>query len=565
MVSIDKNEVEVWLQKIQRCEETRDFEISQELDNLKCFLGRTQEFLAKLGDTATIIQRLPNVGQLLTKIGRKQDVLLQDGMYDVLVRCVLELVPTKPETTLEKRAAQWAQALIRKTTSYFNQQNPCSRVAGLVGYGASDFHEFAIQQLIKSICQKLEALVREKDDQEARNVLTDDAADTFQDISAKVTPLLKIPSCQSIVERLLHYSRFFSCPSLSESFLSALLEIQAEQFNSIGDNQTGHLSESCCLALWSCYLPGLEHAVMCFIQILSRRPHISHSDAMKLLISSHLPKACCDDPSLYMGVDQILRRLLVSTDGSPVILKAIYIFQCCCYQEETVTAAKQNHQTNHLVPSNLTSLKAMLQIYPSVLSSSQLEAHLKTLWIHISNLIEEVPILDLWSLVVKHQHWYHQALLHAFSIEPSVKDSCCSFIAWFQNPTTKDVFKNPINDFIKCLISQEFLPKKDRTQSLTQALEIQLLMAHGATLAKDGKDLTLLSSCLPADKTAVDEVIFLLEVLDLYSNELGMAGRQAVHNLLGKLALEVSLGNDLNVTADIRCRLDFHLQPSDNG
>lgn len=59
--------------------------------------------------------------------------------------------------------------------------------------------------------------------------------------------------------------------------------------------------------------------------------------------------------------------------------------------------------------------------------------------------------VDLWLLVVKYQHWYHQCLVQAFrSEEPDLSKSCRWFIEWFHSPISDSHDLVSVCCYMKC-------------------------------------------------------------------------------------------------------------------
>ncbi|PIK43495.1 putative Fanconi anemia group C protein-like [Apostichopus japonicus] len=511
------------------------------------------------GNTASITEQLPNIGQLMTKLGRQPGILLQEGIYDRFVRCVLTLIPRNPNTQLEQRASHWGQALIRKTSNYFNQPNPNSRVGEVLGYGISDYHECAIEQLTRSICCKLDMLSKKPRDSQSVSIVLD--------ISHQMVPLVRIPSCQSVVEKFLWYSSSTNQAVLSEEFLRQLLDVQAKTFNEPRDGTTSYFPASTCVALWSSYLPALEHTIMNFVGTLSKRPHIGYRKAAQLLTSSHLPQACHEHPSISCAVDQVLRKLLFATEGSAVVLKAINIFQRC-YLQQVKRNPKQGQSNDPLIPTELKSLEMLLQVLPSDLDSiSKLADHLKYLISftsqHQASSATVTSRVDLWLLVVKYQHWYHQCLVQAFrSEEPDLSKSCRWFIEWFHSPISDSHDLKLVDLCIQCIQNDNF---PTQTSPVFLSVYHHLLMGYTVTALNNGlSDVNKITRLLPMNPSIADQLVFILDLLEVFDIVLDSSGRTVLLSYLANMKNDPSCQNHRDWN-DIKYRLDLCLQSLENG
>ncbi|XP_072019000.1 Fanconi anemia group C protein homolog [Amphiura filiformis] len=544
-LEINNEDLETWRAKVAEYG-NRVWE-SHNLAELKIFLSNLQQTIlnSKINDDlklAVNLKRFPNLGQFLADLCNSNDIVLNSEIYDLVMRCVLLWSVKNPTNAFEEKSTSWARTQIRKTVSYYKQEDPCSTLAHTIGCNPDKYNSESCNKISKEISVKLQDLPPYTWDNIAGMMLPcrSMSCEALRALSLRCVPLLKVPGSHHIIESLLacHASDSTMEP-LHPGFLDAVIESQC---NAYSDGQCSiELSYHCQTALWNRYLPALEREVISLVKtLIKRQPWLSREHAVTLINSRFLPLACLENPTIYAAVDNILQAFVENTQGSPDVLRIMdYFSQALLQCSNDHTAQKKSSSICHMYPLQYRSLVNLLLISLQGLSIQSCCLHLH----HIDNILNEITntfsqhqmnqqeLYDLWLILIKWPTWYYKAIEMILIADWNQKPPGLEMICWFNYPLHSEK-----HDYFKKIMT-----------SLGGSL--RQLVKQSNFLMTDLKDAVLLANQNAECSQVMNVIQPMCQMLVMYSKE----GCKVLQHIV-----DMALQNkgDANVTQQLQFLVD---------
>ncbi|KAJ7335595.1 hypothetical protein JRQ81_013536 [Phrynocephalus forsythii] len=425
---ITKLSFEFWLHKALEWGQSTTSESQQDV----CLhLPQLQEFLLQIYgvlkhmNCTTAIQEFPLIGQLLGRLCWNPLVIGYDECQKILMWCLCCLYSGEPQNPVELKANSWIQSSLCHLLSFSglgNHDTDISNLISTLGFTSADYCSKLLENVILSLVTELSRSHR---------------CNSQKDISSRVTsmsflcvPLITLPEVTPLLESLLSYYDDGSQEVLHSLFLETMNEAILEKKIS--------LSGSAVLQLWLRHLPSLEKAVLKYIKNLIISQPSSMEEMVSLIKGSLLCQAACH-PAVFRTADEILKNVLLETDGAPEVMIAVQVFTQCFVHAYHENNEQHKFPLKAYFPHNLHSLVMALLKQPSDLTNSGLHQHLK----HIAAILKTVEargirscddLFDTWFLFIRFGEWADIAAEQLLVSPDESSDAFLWLLAFYYNP-----------------------------------------------------------------------------------------------------------------------------------
>uniref|UniRef100_A0ABM5FSQ4 Fanconi anemia group C protein isoform X1 n=1 Tax=Pogona vitticeps TaxID=103695 RepID=A0ABM5FSQ4_9SAUR len=448
---ITKLSFEFWLHKTLKWGQSTTSESQQDV----CLhLPELQEFLLQIYGVlkhmscSTAIQEFPLIGQLLGRLCWNPFVVGYDECQKILMWCLCCLYSGEPQNPVELKANSWIQYLA--TVEPLLRNLICSRMAasslcyllsffGLgyqdtdinnfistLGFTSADYYSKLLENVVLSLVTELSRSHR---------------CNSQQSISSRVTsmsflciPLITLPDVTPLLESLLSYYDDGSKEVLHSLFLERVNEAILEEKIS--------LPKSVVMQLWLRHLPSLEKAVLKYIKKLITSQPSSVQEMVCLIKGSLLYQATCH-PAIFRTTDEILKNVLLETDGAPEVMIVMQVFTQCFVQAYYESNEQCKFPLKAYFPHHPHSLVMALLKQPSDLTGHGLHQHLKC----IAEILKTVEargirscddLFDTWFLFVHFGEWADTAAEQLLVSPAESSDAFLWLLAFYYNPSNEN-------------------------------------------------------------------------------------------------------------------------------
>ncbi|XP_073908674.1 Fanconi anemia group C protein isoform X3 [Castor canadensis] len=357
-----------WLQKLSIWEQASTLETQQDI----CLhLPRFQEFLMQVYQSLkemnsnTAVERVPIIGQVLTKSCWNPFILAYDESQKILIWCLCCLINKEPQNSGESELNSWTRVranhgLLSHLLSAFRFDIKEFGVftQGL-GYEPVDYCPGVLENMVLSLVSELK-----ESRSDGFNTPSRMAPERVTSLSRVCIPLVTLPDIKPLLEALLTYHGHGSQEILWPEFFEAVNE--AFLLRKIS------LPMSAIISLWLRHLPSLEKAMVHLFEklISSERNCLRRTESY--IQASWLPQAACH-PAIFRMVDEMFRITLLETDGAPEILALLQVFTRCFVE----ALERENKQLRFALqtyfPYATPSLATMLLQLPEAIQGCQLQ------------------------------------------------------------------------------------------------------------------------------------------------------------------------------------------------
>ncbi|XP_021236886.1 Fanconi anemia group C protein isoform X5 [Numida meleagris] len=200
---------------------------------------------------------------------------------------------------------------------------------------------------------------------------------------------------------------------LVENIISSLVtELGGNQFNelNIQGRKKISLSESAIFSLWCRHLPSLESATLSLLDQLASLQINSLEKVACVVKDSLLPKAA-SHPAIFRIVNEIFKKALLETDGTPEVMTIIQVFIQLFIQVQQNENKQHKFPLKAYFPHHHQPLVIALLRRPSELPSSHWLQHLKHISDILKSIVEDTSIssfaelYEIWFLVACFGEW----------------------------------------------------------------------------------------------------------------------------------------------------------------
>ncbi|XP_035698273.1 Fanconi anemia group C protein-like [Branchiostoma floridae] len=478
---MDRAELDGWLDRAKSWGEPGGVVSTEGLKDTCTCLGELGTFLKRLHVAMTtwerpaaIMRHLPNIGQFLGRLCHNPAVLACGDTCTVLQSCLTALCTDCPQEDIERRAAGWAQKMLRHVITGPSGNS----VREAMGYLPSDQHKLALEKAIHALSEDLDQL------QQDRRLKARQAQPcTLHQLSELCLPLVTLPAASAVVEKLLLAGLEGKAggEELSDLFLESVARTQQQVYSNKLVTAAVPLSPAALCALWTLHSSCLEQEVLDMVETVTlNRPYMGTEDMKTLICSRALPTACVLQPTVNNVTREILRELLQQSAGSPSLLKLLRVFnesfilEVCKLQGEVPTVL---HLTYNL---QLLPLVHLLILHPAGLNQPTCQEHLKNIcktlqtvqspacqdtWTQVTQAggCQIGPGIscthDSWLVLVQFGWWYSKAC-KLLLLSPVPPQSCLQYLACYHLPTSPQQQQG----FMSCILDvastlHDLLPK----------------------------------------------------------------------------------------------------------
>eukprot|EP00058_Branchiostoma_floridae_P017095 XP_002602583.1 hypothetical protein BRAFLDRAFT_122994 [Branchiostoma floridae] len=283
---MDRAELDGWLDRAKSWGEPGGVVSTEGLKDTCTCLGELGTFLKRLHVAMTtwerpaaIMRHLPNIGQFLGRLCHNPAVLACGDTCTVLQSCLTALCTDCPQEDIERRAAGWAQKMLRHVITGPSGNS----VREAMGYLPSDQHKLALEKAIHALSEDLDQL------QQDRRLKARQAQPcTLHQLSELCLPLVTLPAASAVVEKLLLAGLEGKAggEELSDLFLESVARTQQQVYSNKLVTAAVPLSPAALCALWTLHSSCLEQEVLDMVETVTlNRPYMGTED-MKTLICS---------------------------------------------------------------------------------------------------------------------------------------------------------------------------------------------------------------------------------------------------------------------------------------
>ncbi|XP_019645809.1 PREDICTED: Fanconi anemia group C protein-like [Branchiostoma belcheri] len=479
---MDSAELDLWLDRAKSWGEPGGVVSTEGLRTTCRCLGELETFLRGLhvamttwDRPAAIMRHLPNIGQFLGRLCHNPAVLACGDTCSILQSCLTVLCTDSPQEDIERRAANWAQKMLRHVIT-----GPSGNgVSKTMGYLPSDQNKLALEKLLHALSEDLDQL------QQDRGIKARPAQPcTLHQLSELCLPLVSMPTASLLVEKLLLAGLEGKTrgEELSVLFLQSVVSAQQQLYSNKLVTDDVSLSPHALCALWTLNSPSLEQDVLDMVETVTlHRPYISTEDMKTLIHSRGLPTACVLQPTVNNVTRQILRHVLEHSAGSPSVLNLLRVFNECFILELCKLQGQAPTSVLHLTY-NMQQLPLvhLLILHPAGLSKATCQEHLKNIcrtiqtvqspgcqltWTQVTQagVCPKAPGIscgpESWYVLVQFGWWYSEAC-RLLLLSPVPPHSCLQYLACChlpQSPEQQQAFMTCIQDVASTL--HGLLPK----------------------------------------------------------------------------------------------------------
>nr|XP_020658959.1 Fanconi anemia group C protein isoform X2 [Pogona vitticeps] len=399
---ITKLSFEFWLHKTLKWGQSTTSESQQDV----CLhLPELQEFLLQIYGVlkhmscSTAIQEFPLIGQLLGRLCWNPFVVGYDECQKILMWCLCCLYSGEPQNPVELKANSWIQSSLCYLLSFFGlgyQDTDINNFISTLGFTSADYYSKLLENVVLSLVTEL-----------SRSHRCNSQQSYYDDGSKEV---------------------------LHSLFLERVNEAILEEKIS--------LPKSVVMQLWLRHLPSLEKAVLKYIKKLITSQPSSVQEMVCLIKGSLLYQATCH-PAIFRTTDEILKNVLLETDGAPEVMIVMQVFTQCFVQAYYESNEQCKFPLKAYFPHHPHSLVMALLKQPSDLTGHGLHQHLKC----IAEILKTVEargirscddLFDTWFLFVHFGEWADTAAEQLLVSPAESSDAFLWLLAFYYNPSNEN-------------------------------------------------------------------------------------------------------------------------------
>ncbi|KAM9330720.1 Fanconi anemia group C protein [Gastrophryne carolinensis] len=429
VTAVSELDIENWLSKTIEWVDTTTLETQQDV----CLhLPKLQEFLLQIYkslkhmNTDTVIATFPAIGQFLGRLCWNPIVIGHDDTRKMLMCCLCCLYCTEPQSVIEKKANSWIKNLVCHLFSSFGQEDREAEIIAQLGCSNSVYQD----KLLKNVISSLILQIRKRHSIEVDKQFL---AEHVHRVSVTCISVVALPEVSTLLETLLNYHG----PGPNEVLDNVFLET----INDAILRKKTVLSESAVLSLWLRHLPSLEKAVLDLFQRLIVLQNKSLKEMEEIMRESFLPHAALH-PSIFRVIDNILRNLLLESDGNNKVQSIIRLFTRCFikgYDKENVQPKLPLKM--YFSYESPAVLLALLRKSEGLISDACVE-HLRTVVTILKNLTAEKgtpqKLFESWFLLIHFGEWVDIAAEQLLTSDPEISDDLLWLLAFYYNPCNEN-------------------------------------------------------------------------------------------------------------------------------
>ncbi|NWU86911.1 FANCC protein, partial [Onychorhynchus coronatus] len=394
---------EYWLDKAIEWGQATTLESQKDvclhLPQLQEFLHQLYETLKDVGSIAAI-QQFPLIGQLLGRLCWNPFVIGYDESQKALMWCLCCLYSSEPQNPVELKANSWIRSLLchlLSSSKWESNEAETSPFISTLGYTSADYY----CHLVKNVVFSLVAELRENQFN-GLNIQRSVSASHVNAVSIFCVPLITLSDLTPLLETLLLYHGGSPKEVLCPEFLEAVNEAFLKKKIS--------LPESAVFSLWLRHLPSLEKATLHLLDRLVSTQLNSLDEVAHVIKDSLLPQAA-SHPAIFRVVNEIFKRALLETDGTPEIVTIIQVFTQLFLEAHQNQNKQPRFPLKAYFPCQHQPLVRALLRRPSELPTTSWSQHLKNISDMLKALVEDTNVssltdlFEIWYLVACFGEW----------------------------------------------------------------------------------------------------------------------------------------------------------------
>ncbi|XP_034548902.1 LOW QUALITY PROTEIN: Fanconi anemia group C protein [Notolabrus celidotus] len=411
------------------------------LSRLRDFLQQLLTRINSMSSTTETLKRLPFLGQFLGRLCWNPYVTADAMSRKLLFQCLWGLYSEHPCNAVERKANQWIQKVFCQLATEEDDATSHALIKHM-GVPPKEYHLKVLRKMVVMLQENTG-----KSCSSFSNINQRCSCDSILAMSEACVPLVTCPEAAPLIGALLQKPMTCVRSTLSEDFLDALSSAYSSQCLS--------LEEQAEVSLWHHSLSSLEEAVL---RLLECVPTNTGSGTQKLeqqLAQSLLPKACAQQYSMFLVVNDIFRSILKQAEGVEPVKCLIQSFTSCFLRE----LALQQHQARVSLkawfPQSPQRLLVPLLTLPSEMPREAWRRHLNWLSSSLQRLTEEeeegedgesssstsleghYKVFEAWFLLVQCAHWVQVAAQLLVTSGPEDCDQLLWLLTFYHYPTTR--------------------------------------------------------------------------------------------------------------------------------
>ncbi|XP_021236881.1 Fanconi anemia group C protein isoform X1 [Numida meleagris] len=401
--TVPKLNFKYWLDKAIEWGQATTLECQKDvclhLPQLQEFLHQTYEALKRMSSIVAI-QQFPLIGQLLGRLCWNPFVIGYDESQKTLMWCLCCLYSSEPQNPVELKANSWIRSLLchlLSSSKWERNGAETSTFISALGYTSADYYCHLVENIISSLVTELGG-----NQFNELNIQGRISVSRVNAVSLFCLPLITLPDLTPLLETLLVYHGGASKEILSSEFLEAVNDAFLKKKIS--------LSESAIFSLWCRHLPSLESATLSLLDQLASLQINSLEKVACVVKDSLLPKAA-SHPAIFRIVNEIFKKALLETDGTPEVMTIIQVFIQLFIQVQQNENKQHKFPLKAYFPHHHQPLVIALLRRPSELPSSHWLQHLKHISDILKSIVEDTSIssfaelYEIWFLVACFGEW----------------------------------------------------------------------------------------------------------------------------------------------------------------
>ncbi|XP_033111181.1 uncharacterized protein LOC117112216 [Anneissia japonica] len=275
----------------------------QERSEFRGILLKSSEFLMNQNnDLDKNDKTLVEIGKFLGLICSRIDLLADESLCEMVVKCLISLSTLNSATHLQVRVSNWAKSRLRHLLCD-ESESGTSYVVKVCGFDAT-------------MCNNMRSEMTTSYLREGLNNLENDKEFCQLLLSLDIGKLLYIPQASNIVKTVLHHR----CITNDTKHLIAVAN------NESSHDQDGYVLDCILARMWLEDLQMFETAIVDLIDSLLQVPNLSCSQRQQLIKNSKITKACTAHPALKKAAENILDYFKGQSKGCPLVVTAVNDF-----------------------------------------------------------------------------------------------------------------------------------------------------------------------------------------------------------------------------------------------
>ncbi|AWP07292.1 putative Fanconi anemia group C protein isoform 2 [Scophthalmus maximus] len=459
-------------------------DVSLHLRRLSSYLQQLLTHINNLISTTETMKRMPLLGQFLGRLCWIPYVTADDTSRGLLFQCLWGLYSEHPSNAVERKANQWIRKVLCQLTTD-EDDAAAQALMKPMGVPPNEYH--------LKVLRKMVALLQEnigKSCSSLGNINQRCSCDSILAASEACVPLATCPEAAPLIDALLQRPATCVRAALSEDFLDALSCAYSRQNLS--------LEEQAVFSLWHHSLSSLEVAVLSLLESVCTNTGSTPQRMLQQVSQSLLPKACAQQCSIFLVVNDIFRSTLKQAEGNECVKSLIQIFTNCFLTELALLQPQKCVSLKAFFPQSPQSLLVPLSTLPSEMPQEAWEHHLNWLSGSLQRLTEDEEegdgdgdsssstsrghhrVFEAWFLLVQCAHWVQVTVQLLGTKGPEDCGPLLWLLTFYHHPTNRGhhralqlVHAKDAWDRLHTLFSVSTSPPFDRLQSLVTLLSPQ--------------------------------------------------------------------------------------------